>query len=86
MSSNANSTQRLQEIHQLIARLERLSADSAWTHRASGLRGELLRALEYIEAGDSPPPELEQRQQAAFELLVRAAREITPPLENSNNY
>ena len=84
MSDRANTTQTLQDIRQLIARLERLSADSAWAHRASGLRGGLLRALGKIEAGDSPPPELERLQQAAFELLVHAAREITLPPENSN--
>jgi hypothetical protein len=33
----------------LVFRLERLSADSIWSHRASGLRGELLRWLEQIE-------------------------------------
>jgi hypothetical protein len=35
----------------LVARLERLSADSIWAHRASGARGELLRWLEYCDAG-----------------------------------
>jgi hypothetical protein len=30
----------------LIARLERLSADSYWAHRASGVRGSLLRWVE----------------------------------------
>ena len=30
----------------LISRLERLSADSYWAHRASGLRGALLRSLD----------------------------------------
>ncbi len=30
----------------LIARLERLSADSYWAHQASGVRGSLLRLLE----------------------------------------
>jgi hypothetical protein len=35
--------------HQLLVRLERLSADSYWAHRASGLRGSLLKYMEQIE-------------------------------------
>jgi hypothetical protein len=35
--------------HQLLGRLERLSADSYWAHRASGLRGSLLKCVEQIE-------------------------------------
>lgn len=31
-------------IKMLIDRLERLSADSIWAHRASGLRGSLIRS------------------------------------------
>ena len=30
----------------LVARLERLSADSYWAHQASGVRGSLLRLME----------------------------------------
>ncbi len=33
----------------LVTRLERLSVDSVWAHRASGLRGSLLRVLESID-------------------------------------
>jgi hypothetical protein len=35
--------------HQLLTRLERLSADSYWAHHASGLRGSLLKCVEQIE-------------------------------------
>ena len=35
----------------VLARLERISADSVWAHRASGVRGALLRAVEDLEAG-----------------------------------
>lgn len=35
----------------LLARLERISADSYWAHRASGVRGALLKVLEEIENG-----------------------------------
>ena len=35
-------------IRLLLARLERIYADSIWAHRASGVRGRLLRELEKI--------------------------------------
>jgi hypothetical protein len=78
----------------LIAKLERLSADSIWAHRASGLRGALLRMVSDYElrfTGEAQSPHAfdEQDQQqfdrliaAAFEVLERAAREIPAPEEN----
>ena len=38
-------------IRLLLARLERISADSYWAHQASGVRGSLMRALEALEDG-----------------------------------
>lgn len=66
----------------LISRLERLSADSYWAHRSSGLRGSLLRCLEQIETGDVGPeamPRLEQLIAFGFDVLTRGAREIRTP-------
>ena len=64
----------------LISRLERLSADSYWAHRASGLRGALLRSLERLESGATDEKEetarLDRLFQKGFEILARAAREI----------
>lgn len=40
-----------QFLYLLLNRLERISADSYWAHRASGVRGALLRAVEDLEAG-----------------------------------
>lgn len=40
-----------QFLYLLLSRLERISADSYWAHRASGVRGALLRAVEDLEAG-----------------------------------
>jgi hypothetical protein len=37
------------EINLLVSRLERLSADSILAHRASGIRGSLLRCLEELD-------------------------------------
>lgn len=71
----------------LAARLERLSADSLWAHRASGLRGSLLRSLEDWEAQTTSQPgpdnpilaRLDLLNQLGFAILTRAAREIRPP-------
>jgi len=60
----------------LLTRLERISVDSYWARRASGVRGALLRALDVMENGsrDSRADILIER---GFEILERAAREKT---------
>lgn len=69
----------------LVAKLERLSADSIWAHRASGLRGALLRMLAECETGHSLDEagleRLDRLIAAAFEVLEHAAREIPNPDE-----
>ncbi len=63
----------------VTAMLERLSADSVWAHRASGLRGSLLRALEDVESGQISPNELlkiNRLIRAGFDILEKAARDI----------
>jgi hypothetical protein len=65
----------------LVSRLERLSADSHWARRASGLRGNLLKVLEEIDSGQIVTDErLDLLVDAAFDILRRAAQEI-PDLE-----
>lgn len=61
--------------------LERLSADSAWAHRASGLRGSLWRALTVPLArrDDDYYTSLAPLVDRAFWLLEQAAREIPDP-------
>jgi hypothetical protein len=58
----------------LLARLERISVDSYWAHRASGVRGALLRVVEMMENGsqDSKPDILIAK---GFEILMEAAKE-----------
>ena len=69
----------------LIARLERLSADSYWAHRASGVRGALLRCLEQAERGpatgasNAAVQALERLVEQGFTILANAAREIEEP-------
>lgn len=60
----------------LLARLERVSVDSYWAHRASGIRGSLLRALEKIEAGQAvDESKLRRLMDRGFKILERAAEE-----------
>ncbi|MGW8250452.1 MAG: hypothetical protein ACWGO1_07400 [Anaerolineales bacterium] len=61
----------------LVDRLERLSADSYWSHQASGVRGALLRSLERV----SRPPknqdgiiQLKSLVKYGYTILEKAAR------------
>lgn len=70
------------ELLRLLARrLERLSVDSLWARRASGLRGNIIKVLNEIDAGQEVkserlPPLIER----AFDVLRHAAQEI-PDIE-----
>ena len=78
---HAASPAHLNLLRLLVTRLERLSVDSRWARRASGLRGNLLKALEEGERGDAVPVErLNLLTDAAFDILRKAAQEI-PDLE-----
>jgi hypothetical protein len=71
----------VQLLRLLISRLERLSADSHWANRASGLRGNIVKILEEVESGqDVSSNRLELLTEAAFGILRRAAQDI-PDLE-----
>jgi predicted component of type VI protein secretion system len=67
-------------IKRLADRLEHLSADSTYAHRASGLRGSLLRHMERIEAGERMAREeqaqLDELVKYGFHILELAAKEI----------
>ena len=68
-------------LRMLAERLERLSVDSLWARRASGLRGNIIKVLEEFDAGqDIEPARLSPLIQRAFEILRRAAQEI-PDIE-----
>ncbi len=60
----------------LIERLERLSVDSPWAHRASGLRRALLQRMEQEEGGYAIPTERLIDQ--ALRLLERAVKGEKP--------
>lgn len=66
----------------LASRLERLSVDSHWARRASGLRGNIVKVLEEADSGQEIAADrLDLLTDAAFDILRRAAREI-PDLED----
>ena len=57
----------------LLARLERISADSPWAHQASGVRASIAKAISHEN------PNLEQLSpllEMGFMILENAAREI----------
>ena len=74
---------RLEQASQLLARLERVSADSVWAHRSSGYRGSLLKWIDRSEkllAAEQPIPanhltHFERLHAVGLEMLAQAARE-----------
>jgi len=63
-------------IRLLLPRLERISVDSYWAHRASGVRGALTKILERMETGESINPEsIKSNILIGFEILREAAQE-----------
>ena len=64
-------------IQMLLARLERISADSPLAHRASGVRGALIKSLERQQVGTPVEQhELDRALDAAFAILRQAASEL----------
>ncbi len=68
---------RIDLLRLLAGRLERLSVDSIWARRASGLRGSVIRALETLDSGQEVTAEhLDLLIERSFQILRNAAREI----------
>ena len=77
----ASQSARIDLLRLLVARLERLSVDSHWARRASGLRGNIIKLLEEAEAGQNVPVRrINLLTETAFDILRRAAQDI-PDLE-----
>ena len=77
---------RLRLARMVVQRLERLSADSAWAHVASGYRGALIKIIDLLE--HLPDPEAADSAEITrldflidkgLDLLAKAAREIGDP-------
>lgn len=64
----------LKQTRLLVLRLERLSADSIWAHRASGLRGSMLKILEKYEKDSAfdESEELNRLLNAGYFILDQA--------------
>jgi len=66
----------LRTLRFLLARLERISADSVTAHRASGVRGAMLRVIDQLEKQEQVPEYVVKRLiESGFVLLQRAAEE-----------
>ena len=64
----------------LVDRLARLSADSIWARRASGLRASLDKTLHQLETGaDVDGEHFDHLIALGFEMLEKAAEEIPVP-------
>ncbi len=64
----------------LVRRLARLSADSIWARRASGLRASLDKAVQQYEDGaDIDLPKIAHLTALGFKMLEKAAQEIPTP-------
>ena len=68
--------QLAQQAKTMLDRLERLSADSKWAHRASGFRGSIIRSVKDLEYGNPDPGKLTDLIELGFKILVNAASEI----------
>ena len=66
----------LRTLQFLLSRLERISADSVVAHRASGVRGAMLRVFGQLEKQEQVPDYVVKRLiESGYLLLERAAKE-----------
>ncbi len=90
LMKNLTAQEWIDTANQLVSRLEKLSADSRWAHRASGVRGSLLHSMQLIEicllAGQNPEAntldQLNLQIEWGYQILNNAAREITVPISS----
>jgi hypothetical protein len=72
-------------IQLLLSRLERISVDSPLAHRASGIRGALLRSLDQETDGSAvDAEEVDRTLDAALRILRQAAAELRTSRQNSS--
>lgn len=74
---NGNHTTLLAQARLVASRLERLSPDSTWQRRASGIRGALLKLLEQSGEGELFSAHAEQLKlhiDSGYKIMESAAR------------
>lgn len=75
-----HSPATIEEARRLLSRLERMSVDSAWARRASGVRGGMLKLFSELENGAALDSRRQENLDAlvlhAYTLLTRAAGEL----------
>lgn len=72
---------QIRQAQVLISRLERISVDSYWAHRASGMRAALLRCIDRLDAHDyeintAEVAYLDELLEGGYFILEEAAREL----------
>ena len=68
--------EHLSTLQFLLARLERISADSVTAHHASGVRGAMLRVIDQLERQEKiSENEMKRLIESGYSLLQRAAKE-----------
>ncbi|MCJ7701012.1 MAG: hypothetical protein MUO62_05475 [Anaerolineales bacterium] len=70
---------RITQAKMLVQRLARLSADSVWAHKASGLRASMDKFLAKIQPLEYDQEQLDDLLHRGFILLEKAAQEIPSP-------
>ena len=73
MSGNDSSSHHTWSAEILLARLERISADSPWAHQASGIRASLAKR---IDRNDTAGDDFRQLVKQGYLILEKAAGEF----------
>jgi len=69
------SSNEIKLVQLLLSRLERISVDSYWAHRASGVRGALLRVLDEASTVPDHQTHVDELITIGFNILIQAAKE-----------
>lgn len=69
---------KIAQAETLLLRLEKISADSPWSHQASGIRASLAKALRTISIQPDPNrlEKLDGLMAKGYRVLEKAAQEI----------
>lgn len=79
-SNNTLDPRQVSLLRMLTERMERLSADSIWARRASGLRRSLVKSLELIDGdGLETSEHVQDLIEHSIEMLRKAAQELPDP-------